>query len=402
MPCKICNSECSTIYDFGKQAIANDFKLSRLEPKIPKQNLRLVRCNKCNTIQLADTVDPSLLYNDLYPYKSYANRPLVNHFESLVKHIERDYHPTPDNVVLDIGSNDGTFISLFKDSKDVAVGVDPASCYDPDLTQWHRFFNKEFAKEFLTQSDKPSVITCLNVFAHVPDIHEFIDAIKILMNKNTVLIIEVQHNKQICQGIFDQIYHEHCFYFDCRTLTNLLNSHGIKVNGYQIFTELNGGTLRVECSLGKQITPIPFDPYSSATIKQLHNSIKDNINSISNMVESLLIRNNHLELVGYGAPAKAALMVNQVPVLKSMAYTADSTVEKDNTYIPGSDIKVIYDGMTNMFYDDKQRAIFMFSWNYFTYIMHQNNNFIDNYVMVPFPNQSIYLCEVSNLKKEAV
>ncbi len=399
MSCKICNSNCDTIYDFGSQYLANDYKYHPIWTKAIKENLKIVKCTKCNTIQLDKFVDPHILYNQDYCYKTYVNQPFRNHLKQLANYIQKNYNPTEKNVLLDIGSNDGTFISFFKD-KYSAVGVDPSAIYDPNLQQFCRFFNSEFAKEFLSEYKKPSVITALNVLAHVPDIHQFLDSVISLMNKKTVLIIEVQHNKQICQGIFDQIYHEHCYYFDCYTLTSLLNSHGIKVNSYQIFTELNGGTLRVECTLGKQTKSLPLDPYNKVAVHKIYDNIRYSINSISSIV-SHIITSNNLRLFGYGAPAKAALMINQIPELQDIHYTLDVTNDKFEKYIPGTNV-LIKDARTNLYNvmnSGEQCAIFMFSWNYFYHIMKQNNNFQDNYIIVPFPSQNVYLCPTSSIRK---
>ena len=384
MSCRVCQSTCSTVYNFGKQPLANDFFY---EPdSARKAPLELVMCDTCKTLQLKNVVPPTSIFSHDYNYKSYANSPLIQHFDELAQYVQKEYGVGPENNIIDIGSNDGSFLALFK--KDYAVGVDPAAQFDPYLTQYATYFNREFAEKYLTEYGFPKVITALNVFAHVPEIHDFIVAIRSMMSSDTILIIEVQNSDQLIYGAFDQIYHEHYFYFDAKTLTNALNQHDIQVIKYTNFPLINGNTLRVECKTGKQTQPLPSDYFDfHYTPDQLMMSIETGINNVRNIFNDYPILNDCRPLIGVGAPAKAALMCSQVEELQQMKYCIDTTAEKTGKYIPGTNIKIKFDD--GNWSSSTPSDVFIFSWNYFNNIMQTHDNFKGHNVICPRPPEII-------------
>lgn len=387
MSCRICQSSCTSIYDFGTRALANDFFYEK--DKVRKAPLELVICDKCKTIQLKEMVSPASIFSDDYKYKSYANQPLMDHFRELADYVKQEYNiGINNNNLLDIGSNDGSFISFFH--KSYATGVDPTAEFNPDLNQYKKFFNREFAENYLFDYNFPKVITALNVMAHAPDIHEFVVNIRSVMSPETILIIEVQNSQQLLYGYFDQIYHEHYFYFDEKTLTHLLNQHDIQVVKYTNFETLNGGTLRVECKIGKQVTQIPHNVVGfteQTTPLDITAAIENGINNIRNLFQDTSIITNGRPLIGIGAPAKASLMCSQIEELKNMQYCLDTTVEKDNKYIPGTNIRIKFDD--GNWIPDTSCNVFIFSWNYFEIIMKKHNNFKGHNVICPHPAEII-------------
>lgn len=393
MSCRICQSTCTSVYNFGKRALANDFFYEKDSAR--KAPLELVMCDKCKTLQLKEMVPPTSIFSDDYKYKSYANQPLMEHFRDLANYIKQEYDVgIGSNNLLDIGSNDGSFLSFFH--KSYATGVDPTSEFNPELTQYKKFFNREFAESYLYDYNFPKVITALNVMAHVPDIHEFVVNIRSIMSPETILIIEVQNCNQLFYGYFDQIYHEHYFYFNEKTLTNLLNQHDIQVIKYVNFHQLNGGTLRVECKIGKQTIPLPSDYYGlfdRIDPLDLTASIDKGIENIQNLFRDVSTITDGRPLIGVGAPAKAALMCSQVEELQGMQYCLDTTIEKDNKYIPGTNIKIKYDD--GNWKSDIPSNIFIFSWNYFEAIMKKHNSFNGHTVICPHPAE-IIMCYHTN------
>ncbi len=383
MACRICQSTCTSVYDFGKQPLANDFFFEKDAAR--KAPLELVMCDTCKTLQLKNVVPPTSIFSNNYNYKSYASSPLIQHFDELAQYIQQEYGVGPGNNIIDIGCNDGSFLALFK--KDYAVGVDPAAEFDPYLTQYCNYFDREFAEKYLTEYSFPKVITALNVMAHVPEIHSFVNAIRSMMSSDTILIIEVQNSSQLVHGAFDQIYHEHYFYFDEKTLTYLLNHHDIQVIKYTNFPFINGGTLRVECKIGKQTTPLPSTYFFDYTPDNMMMFIENGINNIRSIFQDYPILNDNRPLIGVGAPAKAALMCSQVEELKSIQYCLDTTAEKTGKYIPGTNIKIHFDDGT--WSTNIPSDIFIFSWNYFSSIMKSHDNFKGHNVICPRPAEVI-------------
>jgi hypothetical protein len=250
MICRICSSEnLEPILELGKQPWANDF-LSRervgLEECYP---LTLVYCHDCEAVQLDYTVKKETMFAD-HTYRSGVTKTLSAHFSSVANRILDDNFPEIERskiAVLDIGSNDGTQLTHFKQAGCEVLGVESSIgtaryANESGIPTLCEYFNEETAKKI---NRKFSIINASGVFFHLEELHSVSRAIKISLDSTGVFVVQFLYMKNIVENCaFDQIYHEHLLYYTLKTLKQLLDLHDLEVfDCYH--SPIHGGSLIV-------------------------------------------------------------------------------------------------------------------------------------------------------------
>ncbi len=249
--CRVCgNVDCETIIDLGDQYLS-DFRTDDLKPN--KYPLELLRCPECHFVQLRETAPLSEMYTENYGFKSGVNntikadlKDIVNQAQTyLVEPTRIDYGDSlQERSVLDIGSNDGTLLSNYP-SYFYKVGFDPIGKLCAEAKQHAQliindFFSLRAAKQ-LKQFD---VITAISMFYDVENPGELIEAMKLLLKKDGVLIIQQNYIlATLVNNAYDNVCHEHIGYHSLLSMEYLLNKHGLEV--VDVSTSMvNGGVLR--------------------------------------------------------------------------------------------------------------------------------------------------------------
>ena len=207
-------------------------------------------CNACTHMQLLDVVDPRELFEN-YVYVSGTSPVFVDHFKRYAQHVMDIYAPAHNGAaqVLDIGSNDGTLLSCFKDLGCTVLGVDPARDIAdaatargiPTITD---FFGPDVAARLRAEHGAFDVITANNVFAHADNLDSIADGIAALLADDGVFVFEVSYLLDVIEHcLFDTIYHEHVAYHALTPLVGFFKKHGLQlINAQRVDT--HGGSLR--------------------------------------------------------------------------------------------------------------------------------------------------------------
>jgi hypothetical protein len=236
---RICGScyceELETILDLGEQPLAERDN-GYVYP------LKLLQCPSCSLVQLSCIVDQREVFPPDHPYTSGSTRALHEHFENLATHIPKD------GLVVDIGANDGTFLSKLPHHQRVAVEPtgQAQKCRDQGIPAYQEFFTPEVAKRIVQDWGPAAAVTAINVFAHVPDPHGFLQGVKILLaHRPGGLFITENHDvEQILAGLqFDTVYHEHLRYYSISSLGYLLSQAGFTISGVRRI-KTHGGSFR--------------------------------------------------------------------------------------------------------------------------------------------------------------
>ena len=191
---------------------------------------------------------PSDLFPAEYPYTSGTTRILRENFAELYRECISLLQPGSDDLVVDIGSNDGTLLSNFKDNHRVH-GIEPTGmgklAGERGIPTTIAFFGKETAQHVLNEQGPAAIVTATNVFAHMENIHEIVEAILLLLGDNGVFISESHYLMSLIETLqYDTVYHEHMRYYSLTSLKNLLAIHGLEVfHAKRIPT--HGGSIRV-------------------------------------------------------------------------------------------------------------------------------------------------------------
>jgi len=403
--CRICGSKKISKYiDLGKQPPSNSFVKKKDLLKQKKYPLRVVLCKDCGLSQL-DTVVSSTSIFDKYAYLSSTSQAVIITYGEMVKKLIKKFKPKKNDLIIDIGSNDGITLDLYPKNKYNLLGVEPSSAIyyakKKKLNCIKKFFNFDLSKKIKKKNGLAKIITASNVFAHNHNVNDFTKGIKNLLDKqNGVFIVEFPYVKDMLDKLyFDTIYHEHLSYFAITPLDFLFKKHGLQIFDYErIPVGGSGPAFRVyvshlnsNYSVSKKIDNI-LKLEKNWGVKKLNE-----YNNFSKKVKNLRVKllkiisdlNSKNNLVGaYGAAAKGNTMLNYLGMnSKKIFAVADNSETKVNHYTPGSNIKIIPD---SIFLQTKCKYALLLAWNYADFFL-KNSKFIKNKgkFILPLPKPKI-------------
>jgi len=249
--CRICGNEnLSEIIDLGMQALGGRFpRIGEVDP--PSAPLVLVKCNgkdSCGLLQLKHDISGEELFRHEYGYRSGINTTMVNHLDSVRAKIEKRMNLKKGDIVLDIGSNDATFLKSYTVKGLQKIGIDPTSDhfkkhYTKDIIRVPDFFSKESYDKHL--SEKAKVITSIAMFYDLPDPMAFVKDIKNTLHPEGIWVLEQSYMPfMLRQNAFDTICHEHLEYYAFKQINWLLKANDLKAIDID-FNDINGGSFRV-------------------------------------------------------------------------------------------------------------------------------------------------------------
>lgn len=248
--CRICDSSgLSECMSFGEQYLASAFVTSNeghplADAKVP---LSLVLCDECGTLQLKETVDRSTLFHE-YFYRSATNPMMRDALKDILSDVTSRVDLKENDVVLDIGANDGTMLSFYPDNLR-RIGVEPAENItydglDKSINIAKGFFNESRVRAMVGE-DQCKIITSIAMMYSVPDLNAFAQDVKSLLADDGVWCIQLSYLPRLLETLsFYDVCHEHLYYFSLTSLNNLLQRNGLSI--FDVSTnDVNGGSLRV-------------------------------------------------------------------------------------------------------------------------------------------------------------
>lgn len=250
--CRVCYSDkLESIFSLGNQYVSNFIKKDELD-KCIKAPLDLVLCKNCSLLQLKHTAPQELLYARFYWYKSSVTETMRKALRDITEKIERIVPLKTGDVVLDIGSNDGTLLRTYTVLGLVTVGVEPADNLVEEgskgITHFiHDFWN--FASYNKVVGKKAKAITAIGMFYDMEDPNQFIADVAKALDDNGVFIAQLMSLKNMLdQNDVGNICHEHLEYYSFASLEYLFNKNGLEIMDIEI-NDVNGGSYRVYCRL---------------------------------------------------------------------------------------------------------------------------------------------------------
>jgi hypothetical protein len=246
--CRLCGSEgLVTVLDLGEQALTGVFPASPKEP-VSQGPLELVWCRSCTLLQLAHSYEPSEMYGDSYGYRSGLNRSMTQHLTRKARGLEALVDLAPGDVVLDIGSNDGTLLAAYSTSPLRRVGIDPtaerfASYYPPDVEIVGDFFS---ATNFRAVSDALArIITSIAMFYDLESPVTFAREVRECLAPDGVWHFEQSYMPSMLRlTAYDTVCHEHVEYYSLATIRRILEEAGLQLIDVR-FNRVNGGSFAV-------------------------------------------------------------------------------------------------------------------------------------------------------------
>jgi len=182
----------------------------------------LLFCKKSFLVQLKTILDKKIIFPKNYPYTSSTTRILRDNFTNLYSEIRNNFNFRKNDLVVDIGSNDGNLLDKFKNYFQV-LGVTPESigklAIKKGIPTLIRYFDSKAVNLILKKKGKASIITATNVFAHIDKVHSVVKQIKRLMEKDSIFVTESHYVLPLIKELqYDTIYHEHLRYYSLKSL----------------------------------------------------------------------------------------------------------------------------------------------------------------------------------------
>lgn len=404
--CKFCGNELKKSFlDLGMQPLCNNnIKNDAADKPEMHYPLDVYVCSKCYLVQLNHNILPEKIFSD-YTYLSSFSSTWLEHAKSYCENIISTLDLNSDSFVIELASNDGYLLQNFKDANIPCLGIEPAGnvakiAQNKGINTLNKFFSSDFADELVQNDKKADLVIANNVFAHVPNINDFVLGVKKLLSKNGVLTIEVPYLKNLINfNQFDTIYHEHIFYYSVSTLSRILKFHDLSVYNVE---ELNthGGSLRIyvkhtennEISIDSNVETIlqDEDKYGLNSLAYYDDYAKTIECLKMKLIDTLLqIKKSGKRAIGYGAPGKGNTLLNYCGIKSDLLeFTVDKNPIKQDTLLPGSRIPVYEVSKVK---DVKPDYIMILPWNLKEEIMAEIN-FVKDWnakFIIPIPNVEI-------------
>tara|TARA_Y100001954_G_scaffold33124_1_gene31369 strand:+ start:1622 stop:2845 length:1224 start_codon:yes stop_codon:yes gene_type:complete len=397
--CFVCNKKLSeNILDLGLSPIANNLESNIIQSQNAKKyplNLSICRSN-CNHVQISEILDQKEIFNN-YFYMPSVSKTLTNHLKEISNDIKKKYKVNNNSLIVDIGSNDGTFLESASNISKNILGVDPAKnlsdiANKKGIKTINDFFSKKLAKEIKNKYGKADFIITTNTFAHTPKINDFVEGLRELISDEGIIIIEIHYlGSMVEDNSFDTIYHEHFSYWSLNNLNNLFTRFGFNIFDASVLP-IHHGQLRVYLSKSKKfkktksfIELLEKEEEEDLIGKKLEIFCEKTLNIKKNLLDLLeKISKNNEKVYGYGAPAKASTLINFIGE-NNLKYIYDKSSLKQGKYIPGTSIKI--KNPSDIQYD-KPDYIFLFAWNFSKEIIGdlKNNFSFKGKLIIPIPD----------------
>jgi len=404
--CRICRSDLShVVIDLGVIPLCESFlsasQLNELEPSYP---LVVYVCEHCFLVQIPEYVNPHHIFTEYAYYSSFSDT-WLNHAKGYSEMIVRRFSMTSQHQVVEIASNDGYLLQYFLTKGMPVLGVEPALnvarvAMEKGIPCVTKFFNRKTAKELVADGVQADLLVANNVLSQVPDLHDFVEGLKILLKPTGVITIEVPHLLDLLQKKqFDTIYHEHYSYFSLITLDNLFTCHDLIVFDVEELST-HGGSLRIyvrhRADHSKPISPQVVhikEKEQGAGLTRLAGYCSFDVR-VQELKEKLVrclrkIRAEGKSIVGYGAPGKGNTLLNFCGIKSDLVeFTVDRNPYKHGKYTPGTHIPIY---PVERIRDARPHYILVLPWNVKDEIIEQMG-FVQEWggaFIVPIPDATI-------------
>lgn len=351
--CRVCNGrQLTPFFNLGKQPLANSLlKFSRQKESF--YPLELVWCKDCSLVQLNYTVDPKKLFSH-YVWVTGTSNVACKFSEAFYRNLIKRTHNPREGYVLEIASNDGTFLLPFLRRKHTVLGIDPAGnivriARKNGVSTECAFWGMKSARQVIKKYGKAKMIFARNVLPHIANTKDFVKSLAFALDKDGTLAIEVHYAGAILDGLqYDSIYHEHLCYFTFKSLERLLNQFGLFV--FDILkSPISGGAIIVYARKTTTKETARVKTYRAAELRKKVNTLEKwrgfaeksyaHRDALASILQEISQGGDYI--VGYGASARSSTLLNfcglDGRIIKSIA---DQNPLKHKLFTAGTYIKI--------------------------------------------------------------
>ena len=395
--CRSCKSRnIENAFSLGSQSLTGVFP-NKKNLNISKGELSLVFCKNCSLLQLENSFNPEEMYGENYGYMSSLNQSMFNHLKNKVNYLKKKIQLNYRDIVIDIGSNDGTFLSFF-DKKFDLIGVDPTikkfgKRYRQDITKISKFFSKKVVEKYLTRK-KAKLITSIAMFYDLEDPLKFVRDIHESLDDNGIWHFEQSYMPYMIKNIsYDTICHEHLEYYSLKSIKHILDKVGFSIIDIEL-NSINGGsfalTVAKKHSKFKSNKKIVdwllykedlFKFNDLETFKKFYSDVLKQKKLLRDLLYNL--KDMKKKVLGYGASTKGNVILQFCKInSKILPYIGEVNPFKYDKFTPGTNIKIISENKAKKMKPD---YFLVLPWHFRDFIIQKEKSFLNNGGKLIFP-----------------
>lgn len=384
--CLFCNAPLRHQFvDLGTCPPSNAFltpaQLDQPETVYP---LQAFVCDQCFLVQGPLFKRPQDIFNYDYAYHSSWSPSWVEHARHYVHKVVERFSLDEHSYIVEVGSNDGYLLQHALALGIPCLGIDPSAgaasiAQTKGIFTITNFFTTELAEQLVQKNIRADLLCGINVFAHVPDINNFVEGMRILLKPQGVITMEFPHLLCLINDVqFDTIYHEHYFYYSLSSVQRILAAHGLRIFDVEELPT-HGGSLRIyvchEAAAHTEFAAVrrilaTEDSIGMNTLDYYLGFQKELV-QIRMEITLFLLKNYSMgkKVAGYGAAAKGNTMINYLGINKDMLpFVVDASPAKQGKFMPGSRIPVVSEESIRQY---KPEYVVILPWNLKEEISHQ-------------------------------
>ena len=387
--CRTCGSNnLKLILDLGKTALVNDFlkpeEVASYNISLP---LRVVLCTDCSLVQLADTVDPKILYSH-YAYVTSTSKTMDAHLNKLMTHLLAVGRLGAGSKVLEIASNTGVFLKKFKEQGCEVLGIEPAGniadvAIATAIPTRKEFFQSNTAKKLNAEWGKADLIMGRHVFAHIDDLKDLVAGLEAISHQETLIAFEVPYVVDFFEHTeYDTIYHEHLSYISVTAVEALVKGTPFMLSRVDHYP-IHGGSILFQLRQRASKTS-PHVSVSQALQNEKQTRLIEpatweafaqRVEHIRTELPAMLrkLKSQGKRIIGYGASAKGNTLLNTCGITTDeLDYIIDNTPFKQGKIAPGSWLAV---RPPELLLQDQPDYALLLAWNFAPEIIKRETEF---------------------------
>lgn len=405
--CRFCSSVLQhTFIDLGMSPLCESYltsvQLNKMEPFYP---LHVYVCQSCFLVQLQEYVTPDNIFSHYAYFSSYSDT-WLQHAKVYTEMMMQRFKLHRQSQVVEIASNDGYLLQYFAKQQVPVLGIEPAAnvaevAINKGIPTVVKFFGQKTARELAADGKQADLLVGNNVLAHVPDINDFVQGMKILLKPEGAITMEFPHLMRLMEGNqFDTIYHEHFSYLSLLTVEKIFAVHGLTIFDVEELST-HGGSLRIYAchsedatkSITQNVKELRAREESGGFTQLEHYfSFAEKVKETKFKLLEFLItaKRKGKSIVGYGAPGKGNTLLNYCGIrTEFLDYTVDRSPYKQSKFLPGTHIPIFHPDEIKK---TKPDYLLILPWNLKDEIMNQMSYIRDwgGQFVVPIPEVEIY------------
>ncbi|MDQ7047722.1 MAG: class I SAM-dependent methyltransferase [Sulfurovum sp.] len=356
MNCRFCKTLLSNIFVELINAPASNSYLTKEQLDEPETfyPLKIYVCEKCKLVQIDEYKKSDDIFDKDYAYFSSFSTSWLAHAKNYVEMISNKLLLDENSLVTEIASNDGYLLQYFKEKDIPSLGIEPTAntakvAKEKGIEVIEDFFGSSLAHD-LKKSD---LILGNNVLAHVPDINDFVQGLKIVLKDNGTITMEFPHLLNIIkENQFDTIYHEHFSYLSFYTVKQIFEAQGLKLYDVEKLTT-HGGSLRIYAThsennamnISTNVNQLLEEEKEFGLFDiDIYSGFQEKANKVKyDLLDFLLqAKKENKKVIAYGAAAKGNTLLNYAGVKNDLIeFVVDKSPYKQGKYLPASHIPIV-------------------------------------------------------------